>query len=72
MQNAASIDRLESRLEVWEDRLALITGALAREMRQPWAKRERRLLMLLYHDKRVCDAVISELNGLRYRWHQRV
>jgi hypothetical protein len=56
--------RLQTRLEVWGEKLELVERALEVEMQKDYLSRSKRLLMFLYHEKAICINVISELCAL--------
>lgn len=55
---------LQSRLELWNGKLALVEQALESELQKHYRSRHEFLLYFLYREKVVCTNVISELRAL--------
>jgi hypothetical protein len=56
--------RLQIRIEIWREKLALVEHALENELRRNFRYRHKGLLLFLYHEKVICSNVISELSAL--------
>ena len=56
--------RLQTRIEVWTDRLAAVDHALQGELEKEYYLRTMDYLLFLDREKRICNNVISELSAL--------
>jgi hypothetical protein len=56
--------RLQTRLEVWGEKLELVEHALEVEMQKDHLSRSVGLLLFLHREKVICTNVISELYAL--------
>jgi len=56
--------RLQIRIEIWREKLALVERALESELRRNFRYRHKGLLLFLYQEKVICSNVISELSAL--------
>jgi hypothetical protein len=57
-------EKLQMRLQVWQEKLALLEKALEDELEQDHFPRRMDFLLFLDREKRICTSVISELRGL--------
>jgi hypothetical protein len=56
--------RLQTRLDNWQEKLAVVGRAMDEELQKPYSSRSESLLLFLYREKVVCIGVISELRAL--------
>ena len=56
--------KLQTRLDVWGERLTLVERALAGELEKEYFSRKMEFLLFLDREKRICACVISELRAL--------
>jgi hypothetical protein len=56
--------RLQTRLDNWQEKLAVVERAMDEELQKHYSSRSDNLLLFLYREKVVCIGVISELRAL--------
>jgi hypothetical protein len=56
--------KLQTRLDIWQEKLAVVERAWGEEMQKYYTSRDWCLMRLLYRQKVICANVLSELRIL--------